>query len=315
MALANRTIQDTINWARRFSFNRNPVIGNSLEPALTSASLVAQTILNPPFEWWWNNVEIGFTCSPTPAVATSTVISIAAGVVTVTAANAFAVGTQVLVSGVAGSSKALNGQILTLLTASSTSFTANIGLPNSADTVGTFTSVTTQDYTVPLPNFSHVEHASVLDIDALGAPIKWYELTVKNNLSLESSQNRPEFLSPHVEDGNGNMTFRVFSSPDKAYPVSLHVQQSFTPFTSINQTWAPIPDFMQNVYDWGFLALMWLFADDPRATYAENKFKAALLSRAEGLSEEEKNIFLNNWQELQAGYLMKMQQGMQARVA
>lgn len=313
MALSTRTIQDSINWARRMSFNRNPVIGNSLEPALTSATLIAQAILSPPFEWWWNNLEVGFTCNPTPAVATSTAISISGGVVTVTATNSFAVGQQVLPSAIAGGSKALNGQLLTIVTASSSQFTANVALPNSTDTVGTFTAVNTQDYTVALPSFSHIEHASVLDIDATGNPVKWYELTVKNTLALESSQNRPEFISPHVQDSAGNVTFRMFSAPDKAYPVAIHIQQVMPQFTSINQTWAPLPDFMQVVYDWGFLSLLWLFADDPRAQYAENKFKAALLGRAEGLSEEQKNIFLNNWEDLQAGYLMKMQQGISAR--
>ena len=312
MALSTRTISNSIDWAKRLSFNRNPVIGNSLEPALTSANLVAQAILGPPFEWWWNNVEISFTCSPTPSAATSTAASVAANVLTVTAANSFAVSSQVLISGFTGALKALNGQIITLLTATSSNFTAAVTFANNTDTVGTFTNVTTQDYTVAVPAFSHIEHASVLDILPDGTFGKWMQLTVKNDLALESSANRPEFISPHTQDANGNVTFRVFSAPDKSYPVSIHVQQVAPQFTSINQIWG-LPDFMQSVYDWGFLALMWLFADDPRAQYAENKFKAALLGRAEGLTEEEKNIFLNNWADLQAGFLMKTQQGIQAR--
>ena len=85
MAISTKTISDTINWAKRFTFNRNPVIGNSLEPALTSAQMVMQTILSPPFEFWWNNEELVFTCNPVPNSATSTVVSVAGGIVTVTA--------------------------------------------------------------------------------------------------------------------------------------------------------------------------------------------------------------------------------------
>lgn len=313
MAISTRTIQDSINWAKRMSFNRYPVIGNSLEPALTSANIVMQVILGPPFEWWWNNLELVFTCNPTAATATSSVVAIVSGVVTVTAVNTFAAGQLVLPSALAGGSVALNGKLLEIETATGTGFTANVNLPNSSDTVGTFTNITTQDYTIPAPQFSHIEHASVLDIDATGAPVKWYELEVKNNLSLESSQNRPEFISPHVEDDSGNVTFRVASSPDKAYPVAIHVQLAAPAITSINQTWGPLPDFMQYVYDWGFLSLMWQFADDPRAAWANNQFKAALLGRQEGLSEEQKQIFLNMWESLQAGYTAKMQQGMNAR--
>jgi hypothetical protein len=312
MAITTKTVGDTINWAKRLSFERNPVIGNSLEPALTSANMVLQTILSPPLSWWWNNLEIGFTCSPTAVVATSTVVSISSGVVTVTAPNTFSIGSPVLPSGLA-TLTALNGQLLVVLTATSSQFTASVPtLSNGSDTAGTFTALSTQDYTVAVPNFSHIEHASILDISATGAPVKWWELTVKNNLSLESSKNRPQFIGPHVEDANGNVTFRMASAPDKAYPVSLHIQLAAPQITSINQTWAPLPDFMEYIYEWGFMALMWQFADDPRAADANNKFKAGILARAEGLTEEERNIFLNNWEALYMNPQTK-QMGTQAR--
>jgi hypothetical protein len=322
MPLATRTIQDTINWSKRMSFNRNPVIGNSLEPALTSANLVQQVILSPPFEWWWNNLELVFTCNPTPNAATSTTASVASGVLTVTATNTFASQNIVIIGGFTGTLAALNGTVTIIQTATGSGFTANVQFPNAGpDTSsGTFTNVTTQDYTIPAPTFSHIEHASVLDLvqvpqssPATYTTAKWWELDVKNNLALETFKGRPGFISPHVEDGNGNVTFRMSSAPDKPYPVSVHVQLASPGITSINQTWAPLPNFMQYVYDWGFLALMWQFADDPRAAYANNQFKAALLGRAEGLTEEQKNIFLNNWEALKDGYMMKMQQGIQAR--
>jgi hypothetical protein len=313
MALTTKTIADTINWAKRMSFERNPVIGNSLEPALTSAAMVLQTILAPPLDWWWNNLEIGFTCNPVATVGTSSAVSITSGVVTVTVPNDFSIGSPVIGSGLATLTK-LNGLLLVVLTSSPTQFTAAVpALANGTDTVGTFTCLTTQDYTVALPNFSHIEHASVLDISATGAPVKWWELTVKNNLSLESSKNRPEFIGPHVQDASGNITFRLSSAPDKAYPVSLHVQLAAPAVLSINQTWAPLPDFMEYIYEWGFLALMWAFADDNRATDANNKFKAGILGRAEGLSEEQRNVFLNNWEALYVSAQAK-QMGTQARV-
>ena len=314
MAISTKTINDTISWAKRFTFNRNPVIGNSLEPALTSAQMVMQTVLGPPFEWWWNNEELVFTCNPVPNSATSTVVNVAGGIVTVTAPNTFVVGNLVLPKSLV-TLTALNGLLLEVATASATQFTALVpGVNNGSDTVGVFTNITTQDYSVATPEFSHIEHASVLDLDSTGKPTKWYELTVKNNLSLETSSGRPEFLSPHTEDGQGNTTFRVTAAPDKRYPVSIHIQKAAPAITSINQTWAPIPDFMQYVTNWGFVALMQQFSDDPsRAAYANNKFTAALLARADGLTDEEKNIFLNNWEELRMGYGPMKQQGINAR--
>jgi hypothetical protein len=313
MALSSVRIADTINWAKRFSFDRNPVIGNSLEPALTSAQMVMQTVLGPPFSWFWNNEELSFTCNPTPASATITNIAIAAsGVLTVTANNTFFYGNPVLLKGLTTATN-LNGQLVVVQTYSPTSFTAqtNFATYASAADTGTASVTTTQDYTLAAPEFSHIEHCSVLDINP-ATPI-WMEMEVKNNLSLDSKTDRPRFLNPHTEDGNGNMTFRVMPAPDAAYPVSIHVQKAAPRITSINQTWAPIPDFMQYVVNWGFLALIWAFADDPRFQVANQKFLAGLLARAEGISEEDRNVFLNNWNNLTSGQNMDMQQGKQAR--
>lgn len=245
MALSTIKIADTIDFCKRLSFNRNPVIGNSLQPALGAASMVLQTILGPPFSWWWNNEEVTFTCNP------------------------------------------------------------------SVPTVIVGTATTTQDYTTATPEFSHIEHASVFDINQ--SPPKWIELEVKNNLALDSLPDRPRFINPHVEDGNGNMTWRVMPAPDKNYPVSIHIQKAAPAVTSINQTWAPIPDYMQYVYNWGFMALMWAFADDPRFQIANQKFIAGLLARAEGISDEERNAFLNAWHNLTGHEQAESQLGLQAR--
>lgn len=321
MPIASRTIQNTIDFAKRLSFNRNPVIGNSMEPAMSAAAIVMQTILSPPFDWWWNNQEIQFTCNPTANSATASNSVSSTGTLTVTATNTFAVGNQVSPTTYSGALAGLNGQIFQIATASGSSFTITLlpGAPTGTDaSAAVWTNVTTQDYTVPIPNFSHIEHASVQDLTAVNGggftPGKWYELTIKNQLSLESSQNRPAFVSPHVEDGNGNMTFRLSSAPDKPYPVSIHVQLAAPALTDgVNSTWGPIPDFMQYVYDWGFLALIWQFADDPRWGYASQQFKANLLGRAEGLTEEERNIFLNNWDALTGQQNLKTQQGIALR--
>ena len=329
MPICTQTIQDSINFCKRMSFNRNPVIGNSLEPALTAATLVMQAILSPPFEWWWNNEELVFTCSPVPNFATSTSSTSTAGTLTVTAANTFAVNNLVTVgtgtNGFTGALAALNGQIFEIATVSPTGFTIILpaGAPTGTDTSsGVFTNVTAQDYTIPVPNFSHIEHASVLDlvqVPGSNPPVytngKWFELSVKNNLSLEQFSARPTFIGPHIEDGNGNMTFRLSPAPDKPYPISIHVQLTAPSLETlgVNSLWAPIPDFMQYIYNYGFLALMWMFADDPRFTWAEQMFKSALLGRSEGLTEEEKNIFLANWDNLTSGQMMNQQQGKTAR--
>lgn len=314
MAISTNTIQDTINWAKRLSFNRNPVIGNSLEPALSSANMVMQTILGPPFTWWWNSKELVFTCDPTFQTATISSIQITADVATVTAANDFSVGELVTLHDISAATF-LEDQIVRIDTVSLTQFTFEYIHANYGPTAntGTAKAVTTQDYTVPSPEFSHIEHASILDVDASGNPVKWFELTVKNDLSLDSTLARPQFIGPHDEDSEGNITFRVMSSPNKKYPVAVHAQLAAPKVVSINQTWAPIPDFMSNIYNWGFMALMWQFADDNRWAYASDKFVSGILARAEGLDEQQRNIFLANWNNLITNGGMMNQMGQAAR--
>lgn len=314
MAISTIKISDTVEWCKRFTFNRNPVIGNSLEPALSSANMIKQTILGPPWSWWWNNEELAFTCNSTLQTGTITNIAIVAGVMTVTLSGStiFPVGSSVVLSAVNVATQ-VNGLIFVILTSGAGTFTASTTLANysSAANTGTVTATSTQDYSLPVPEFSHIEHTSVYDINQ--TPPKWIEIEVKNNLSLDSITDRPRFLNPHTEDGNGNMTFRVMPAPDKNYPISIHIQKASAQISSINQTWAPIPDYMQYVYNWGFLALMWNFSDDPRFGMANQKFIAGLLARAEGISDEERNTFLNAWHNLTGHEQAMEQQGTQAR--
>jgi hypothetical protein len=274
--------------------------------------MVMQTMLGPPFEFWWNTQELSFTTSPTANTAAITNVSVTGGIVTITTANTFAAGNLLIPSGIT-TATFLNGQLLILLSATSTQITAAVSTTTYASAIdtGTLTNATTQDYTIAAPTFSHIEHASVLDVTR--TPPNWVELKVQNNLALDSRNARPTFVGPHVEDGQGNVTFRVMPSPNGVYPVSVHVQLAAPLITSINQTWSPMPDFMQYIYSWGFLALIWAFADDVRFPIANSKFTAGLLARAEGLTLEERNIFLANWNNIIPQNQATQQQGTQAR--
>ena len=313
MALSTITISDTMEWAKKMSFNRLSAIGNNLEPALTNANLVVQTVCGPPFTWWWSTQEVAFTCDTTPTVSSAiSAVAVTSNVVTLTVDNTFAVGDIVLASGLT-TATFLNGQTLVVTATDGTYVSAQFFYTTYSDTetTGVLTKLTTQDYSVNVPLFSHIDHASVLDINS--TPSKWWALQVKDSLGLDSTLARPTFVGPHVEDGLGNVTFRVMPAPAADYPVSIHVQLAPPQITSINQTWSPMPDFMQYVYSWGFLALMWAFADDARFQIANQKFTAGLLARAEGITEEDRNIFLSNWDALTGRQNMVTQQGVQLR--
>lgn len=237
---ASSTIQliNTMEWAKKFNFNRSTAIGNYLEPALSSANTVLQTIIGPPFAWRWNRTVITPTC-----------------------------------------------------------------VQNQQDLAPTSVSL------------GWIETASVQDI-ATNANNKWYQMTTKIALAKDSSTGRPQFISAETDDGQGNITFRCMPTPNLAYPLSLTIQQKAALFTKTSQTWAPIPDEFSYIYNWGFLAMMWLFSDDPRFQIANQKFVAHLLGANQGLTETQINIFLNNWESITGqpvANMTRMQQGNAAR--
>lgn len=169
-----------------------------------------------------------------------------------------------------------------------------------------------QDYTVAYPDYGWVENASVQD----PSTNKWWPLENKVSLMLDSNPGRPKNIAAQNDDGSGNILFRLMPVPDALYSLSIGVQKKAVLFTSVNQTWSPIPDQYSYIYNWGFLSMMWMFADDARFTVANQKFIAHLLGAAQGLTATQINIFLNNWMALTGQPIEKaamLSQGTQAR--
>lgn len=170
----------------------------------------------------------------------------------------------------------------------------------------------TQDNTQAVSSFGWIESGSLLD----QSDSKWHQLSLKTSLELDSSQARPEFVAAQMDDNAGNITFRFQPVPDVAHQYKLTLQQKPSLFTLTTQAWGPIPDEYSHIYNWGFLALMFLYADDSRFTVANQKFVSALLSVAQGLTQSQVNIFLNNWQSVTGAPIamsVMQTQGEQAR--
>ena len=205
-------IQQTVTWEASF-IEQQPVLINGEEPALSSAQLVLQTILGPPFAWPWNRGILNYT----------------------------------------------TGQ---------------------------------QDYTFAgLRAFGFLEGGSVQP-ESSGKP---FALAVKHFLELDSSGARPSHASAYVDDGMGNITFRLMPAPDQTYIVTLPYQKKAPLIYSLAQTWAPVPDEQHYICQWGHLALMSLIGNDARFNEYNAKFVTTLLSAQGGLTELERNLFLGNW--------------------
>ena len=284
------TVQGSINFSQAFLGWKQLGIGTNFEPAITSANIILQTIIGPPFRWNWNrgsvvvNATAGTQDYITSAAsfgfiekasyqipaATITNTALANGVATYTATNTFQVGDIVSVTGSTNGSGVFNVTNQTIVApVSSSLFTVLINSTNvgSAGDTGTAVVGTT------------TEISEVMNILGTGA-----------------EQGTPNMIAPQIDDNAGNITFRLLPVPNRAYTVTVQYQKRISNLiSSLSNTWAPIPDHYSYIYQWGFLALMQAYNYDTRWAQSSQKFVAALLGAAEGLDEQQKNIFQAAW--------------------
>ena len=153
------------------------------------------------------------------------------------------------------------------------------------------TEVGITDYSVSLPTFGWIEKATCYD------PNNGYSAQeLKNELVVagESAPNQPTRIAAVGDDGAGNITFRVFPAPDKVYAIVVESQNAASLFTSLSQTWAPIPDYFSYIYNTGFQAKAYEYAGDPRFGQAVQLFYTQLAEVAEGLDTSQRNLFLKD---------------------
>lgn len=149
----------------------------------------------------------------------------------------------------------------------------------------------TQDYATAVANYGYLEKA-FLAATGTGS----IELEVSLLLSTDNVQSRPNYIAPQTDDGAGNITFRLLPVPDAAYIPTVIYQRKAALVTSLASTWAPIPDEYAYIYNLGFLAFSMMYANDPRFPLVLQRFLATLVGASEGLSQQQKNVFLGNWQ-------------------
>ena len=171
------------------------------------------------------------------------------------------------------------------------------------------------DYTVVLPNWGWLEKAYGYLVTNTPPT---FEIEVSQVLSKESNPNRPQKIAPLLDDGNGNITFRLLPAPDQAYAITLEYQKSAILATTLGGSlWAPIPDRYAFIYEQGMLALLQGIYSAQLYMMNMEIFFRQLVGAAEGLTETEKAIFLEDQlriQRTQANSAIGTQQGKSTRL-
>jgi hypothetical protein len=230
------TVNQSIAWAQYFMGNR-PLALSPTEPALTSANMVVQVMLSPPFKWRWNRNS------------------------------------------------------------------------NTFNFTGGDTAVTIND-------FGFIEKAYVTPGSGTYSGQNIEIPTIETELSADLGTGQPQSIAPYLDNNAGTITFRFMpGNPDVASTVTVIYQKKATPLlTNTSQTW-PIPDEYGYVYNWGFLALMYLFADSQKFITANQKFVSGLIALNEGLTEQQIAVFIGQWDFLVQNLTKnsKTSQGLQMR--
>lgn len=151
----------------------------------------------------------------------------------------------------------------------------------------------TQDYLLNLPDFGWLEQASV--IDSTVSPTTVSQLEVALNLAEEVSQNLPTKISPRLDDNNGNITFRLFPIPDKAYTLNLSYQKAAPTFKALGDSWSPLPDYLSYLYTNGLLAKSYEYFGDERFAATVQLFVRQVIAANGGLSDSQVNIFMSDF--------------------
>ncbi len=305
------TIQNVIDYSQCYNQFRPLNIGTANEPAITIANTLLQTITSPPFAWNWNRTLVSFLTVPgqqdyvisnssfgfiekaswIPA-ASVTSVTVASNIATYTCSaklnTAFIVGALVTVTGCTTGAYNVVQAAITAITLN----TFSVALTSANNTEAETGAIAT--------NGVKVEIGQVINVLGDGS-----EIGVPSN------------IAPQIDDNAGNITYRLLPLPDQIYQITIIFQKRIPALiTSLSNNWAPIPDHYSFLYQWGFTAMMLAYSGNPMWQQFNSKFVAALLGIAEGLSEDQKNIFQTAWLASiteQQYYGQKTQQGVMGR--
>ena len=149
----------------------------------------------------------------------------------------------------------------------------------------------TFDYKVTgLSNFGWIEKAKIVDPTTKQNK----ELVAVPTLMPDLVTNEPTYISPIADDGQGNITFRFSPTPYQQYDAYIIYQNAAPSFSALSQTWAPIPDYLYYLYSEGALVKAYDLATDERFSAAFQIFMRDLVAVNDGMTDMQKNLFMQN---------------------
>lgn len=166
---------------------------------------------------------------------------------------------------------------------------------NRAEDSTTTTAAGTQDYVVTLTDFGFLETVTLTDANSKSYAVP--RIYNSNALGKTSEQSaRPEACSVKLFTPGTSIAIRFMGCPDAIYTATLTYQKAPVLFTATTQDWftqAKIPIAYMDIFNNLFLAEAFQANGDAgEAGRYRQRGMAALISKAEGLTEMQKNMML-----------------------
>lgn len=320
------TLTQTINWAQTYIEYSPLTAGTNFEPAISIGTMVRNTILNAPFTWPWNRNEYLISSGTPPNLTAGTQDY----VFTIPDFAYLEKGSLLSADGLYGFElkDIHNTNILGLAsnTAQAQPNAAAIKFYNPGSTVAVrFLSNPDQKYT------------GILTYQKLAVPFQVFTLEAVDVISgvayyvFSAVPNSPLVILPptnafagqlfqvqgFVNPSNNGTFFAVSSTANYIILANPNAITETAAATTINISWFPIPDSFMDIFNNLFLAEAMAVVDDSREQLYRQRGIAALLSKAEGLSQMQINAFLSQWlargTSQQLATQQRVQQGSAAR--
>ena len=289
------TLTQSINWAQPYIEYVPLNVGTAWEPALSVATMVRNTILNPPFTWPFNRNEYTSLSLVQGTQDYSAPITDFAYLEKVSLLNVDGFGYElddVYNTNILGVPSLTNGQ------GQPNSCAVRYYIPSTSVSLR-FLSVPEQAYTsiltyqkLPLPfTYFNLESVSVI------STIVYYTYQSTQVVGANDELAGQYILVDGFTNAGNNGTFLCVSSTAN-YLILTNpnaIDEVNTAAYAINESWYPIPDSYMEIYNNLFLAEMMATADDNREQLYRQRGVAALLSKAQGLTQLQVNAFLAQW--------------------
>lgn len=307
-------LQNSINWALPYVQGSPLSAWTAGEPAVSVATLIRNSLLSPPLAWPWNRKEDS---------STSTVAGTQDYVIPIVD---FGFAEKVSLTDVNGNVYELK-DIYNNLPLSATTSTINARSRPMAVSI----LIVTPGTSIKIRFMQVPDQIYTINVTYQAAPVPFTQntLTAAGSASAGNTAYTGTFTTSLFPTGQSAMilgfinavnngTFTIVSCTSTTLTVAnpSGVTET-TPAFAINVSWSPIPDYYSDIYNWLFLSESFSADDDPaRAQIYRQRGVAAFLAKAEGLTEMQKNAFIQQWlnytrETQQTG--LRLQQGSQAR--